>query len=114
MDHPIVSKRYLESAKLEKVQMCPGLVRQTLTFGKDVMLCLFTWEKGAVLPEHSHPNEQAGYVLSGAVEFVISGEKYILRSGSSYIVRTNEVHSGVALEPSQVLDSFSPVRDEYK
>jgi quercetin dioxygenase-like cupin family protein len=103
----------LEAKNVEKVEMFPGFWRQTLVTGNDLMLCLFTWKKGASLPSHSHVHEQAGYVISGKVSLVIDGQEYITETGCSYFVHSNQVHSATALEDSLVIDSFTPIREEY-
>ncbi|WP_396274991.1 cupin domain-containing protein [Granulicella aggregans] len=76
-------------------------------------MVLFTWGKGAVLPEHSHPHVQAGFVVSGAVELTVEGTEYTTRSGCSYLIHANERHSARALEDSVVLDAFTPSRQDY-
>ena len=103
----------LRAGKANRIEMCPGLTRETLTYGDGVMLCLFRFAKGAVLPKHHHAHEQAGYVIQGAIEFTIGESTFVMRAGDSYIARTNQPHCGFALEASVVLDAFSPVREDY-
>jgi quercetin dioxygenase-like cupin family protein len=103
----------LRADDVPKVEMFPGFWRQTLVYGHDVMLCLFTLRAGAKLPGHNHVHEQVGYVIAGAVELTVEGVSTITRSGCSYYVPSWKVHSAHALEDSVVLDAFSPPRDEY-
>ena len=98
---------------VEPVPMCDGITRRTLSTGQTLMLCLFEWEAGAILPEHSHHHEQAGYVISGKVEFMVGGQTILLGPGESYVIPSNVVHSGRSFEPTRVLDAFSPIREEY-
>jgi quercetin dioxygenase-like cupin family protein len=98
---------------VEPISMCKGITRRTLSTGHTLMLCLFEWETGAILPEHSHPHEQAGYVISGKVEFTIGGQTILFGPGESYVIPSNVVHSGKSYEPTRVLDAFSPIREEY-
>lgn len=107
------SNTTIESETVPTEEMFPGFSRQTLVHNEDLMLCLFTWRKGATLSEHSHPHRQAGFVISGAVELTVSGQRYITRKGCSYIIQANEPHSAIALEDSVVIDAFTPCRDEY-
>lgn len=53
------------------VQMLPGLIRRTLVSGKALMICRFDLESGVQIPEHSHPHDQAGYVVSGDRKSVV-------------------------------------------
>lgn len=100
-------------ANVEPVAMCNGITRRTLSTGHKLMLCLFEWDTGAILPEHSHPHEQLGYVISGKVEFTIGGKTIVLGPGESYVIPSNVAHSGRSYEPAKVLDAFSPIREEY-
>jgi quercetin dioxygenase-like cupin family protein len=107
------SDTVVESSKVPKDEMFPGFWRQTLVHNDDLMLCLFTWRKGAALPTHSHPHRQAGYVIAGSVELIVSGKTYVTNTGCSYIIHSNEPHSARALEDSTVVDAFTPCREEY-
>ncbi|HLG55487.1 MAG TPA: cupin domain-containing protein [Vicinamibacterales bacterium] len=109
----IESTHIIQAPDAEKVEMFPGFWRQTLVHNEKLMLCLFTWRAGANLPAHSHPHDQAGYVISGAVELTVGNETVVTRAGCSYIVHSWEVHSARALEDSLVIDAFSPARTEY-
>ena len=67
------------------------------------------------VPEHSHPNEQVGLILSGDLEFTIGGETRTLKPGEMFRIPGGVPHSVVALDqPVRVLDIFHPVRDEYR
>ena len=95
------------------VEMFPGVVRRTLNSGERATLIEVTLEEGAVVPDHTHPHEQIGYVVSGRVRFEIAGEAQDLRAGDSYLVPSEAPHLVTALEPSVCIDVFSPVREEY-
>ena len=67
----------------------------------------------AVVPEHSHVNEQVATVERGALRFVIAGRELVLRAGQSVAIPSNVPHSVVALEDTTVVDVFSPRRDDW-
>lgn len=71
-------------------------------------------EKGAILPEHSHPEEQISLVTSGELELTINGETRIVTPGKIAVIPPNVVHSGKALTYCEATDIFSPVREDYK
>lgn len=104
----------LESSDVPKEEMFPGFFRQTLVYGKELMLCLFTLKKGTNLPPHSHYHEQAGFVISGKVELWVEGEKYITGPGCSYFIPSGYSHTANAIEDALVVDAFSPPREEYR
>ncbi|MHA1797120.1 MAG: cupin domain-containing protein [Candidatus Helarchaeota archaeon] len=97
----------------EEIKMLDGIYRITMANGKNLMLVHFRLEKGAVLPKHSHPHVQAGYVVRGKLEFWEGDTSYILEEGDSYICAANVPHGAKVLEHSIVIDSFVPRRDDY-
>jgi len=97
----------------QEVQMARGLTRRTLVSGDAMMICRFDLESGVQIPEHSHPHDQAGYVVSGRVIITVNGNTLELGPGDSYCAPSGVLHSARALEASVVVDTFSPPRDDY-
>ena len=93
-----------------------GVVRKTLAYSEDVMLCHFHLKKGAHIPLHSHRAVQIGYVISGSVTFLCEdpSREIVLQAGESYVFDSHERHGAVALKDSEVIDVFSPAREDYK
>ncbi len=96
------------------VEMLPGLIRRTLAWGANAMICEFTAEEGVFIPMHSHHHEQVGYVLDGRVEFTVRKEIFVANSGDSYALPGGVEHSARFLAPSVLIEVFSPVREEYQ
>ena len=96
------------------VEMFPGIVRRTLTDGDRLMLIEVTLAEGAVVPMHSHPHEQTGYLISGRFLFELGDEKREVGPGDCWLVPADVRHQVTALEPSLALDIFSPPREDYR
>ena len=96
------------------VEMLPGVIRRTLSTSEGLMLIEVALEKGAVVPSHSHPHEQIGYLVSGRVLFELGDERRELAAGDSWLVPPNVPHQVTALERSLAIDVFSPPREEYR
>ena len=62
--------------------------------GHELMMNMVTIEPDGVVPEHSHSNEQAGYVVRGTLILTIDGETRHLRPGDCYLAPANVLHSG--------------------
>ena len=60
---------YLRWSEARPVEMAPGLTRRTLGVGEKVLMAEFRVLAGTVVHVHSHPYEQAGYVVSGQMAF---------------------------------------------
>jgi quercetin dioxygenase-like cupin family protein len=98
---------------MEPARPAPGVTRRA-AYLEHVMLTFFEFEAGAVVPHHSHPHEQITYVIAGALQFTLDGETRVLRAGEGACVPANAPHSAVALEPTRVLDGWSPIREDYR
>jgi quercetin dioxygenase-like cupin family protein len=90
-----------------------GITYKTLTFGERTSLSEFSLEKGSVIPKHSHPHEQTGYVISGRMIFTIADERYEAEPGDSWNIPGNVEHDVEVLEDTVVLEVFSPPREDY-
>ena len=71
-------------------------------------------KKGSVVPEHHHPHEQITFILDGQLDMLIDGELHSLKNGMYHIIHSNVPHSAVAITDVVAIDTFSPVREEYK
>jgi quercetin dioxygenase-like cupin family protein len=93
--------------------MIPGLIRRTLVSTDNLMICRFDLDEGVEIPNHSHPHDQAGYVVSGKIRITVNGKSCELGAGDSYSAPPNILHSARALTASVVVDTFYPPRDDY-
>lgn len=71
-------------------------------------------EKGAIMPSHSHIHEQTTHVLSGQLEMTVNAKAEILETGDIIVIPSNALHSALALTNCEVIDTFCPVREDYK
>jgi len=110
----MVDGYFIKTENSEQVRMNEGVVRRTLGTTDEAMLCEFSLSTGAVVPEHSHMNDQVGYVVSGKLELRVGDETQILGPGESYAVPGGVVHSAVAKEDCVLIDVFSPPRNDYR
>ncbi len=94
-------------------RLFPGVEIRAIA-GEGLMLSLVTFEPGAAVPEHSHPHEQMGMMISGQAEFTVGGITRVLGPGDLWRIPGNVPHRVVALDgPAVALDVFHPVRDDY-
>ncbi|NWF53420.1 MAG: cupin domain-containing protein [Syntrophaceae bacterium] len=69
-----------------------------------------------IVPLHSHPHEQMGIVLEGKVGLTIGSETREIKKGDMFLVPPDTPH-GLAFtfdQPAEILDIFSPPREEFK
>src|ERR1041384_8074484 len=70
-------------------------------------------KKGGVVPEHKHVHEQVAHVERGALKFIVAGHDQVLRAGQSLVLPSMVPHAVEALEDTDVLDTFTPVRQDW-
>jgi quercetin dioxygenase-like cupin family protein len=110
-----MSKRIEITASQDAAMSTPetGLRRQVMSFTGDMMLVRHRMEKGWVGARHSHPHEQMVYVVSGRIVLEHPGGRVEAATGDSFIVPGGVEHQAWALEDSEVLDIFTPFREDY-
>jgi len=91
----------------------PGLERRVLAANEKLMLVEHRMKKGWVGTAHAHPHEQIVYVVSGRLRIHAGGQTFDIGKGDSFVVRGGIEHQACALEESQVLDVFTPRRNDY-
>jgi len=90
-----------------------GIQRKTLAYGEKTLMAEFLLKKGSALPRHAHPHEQTGYLVKGHIRLSIGTEEYEARPGDSWSIPGGVEHGAESLEDSQVIEVFSPVREDY-
>ncbi len=90
-----------------------GIKMKVLSYGKNLMMTIVEFEKGANAPVHSHPHEQISYILEGKFIYRISGEEKVMKRGDSVYVPSNAKHNVTALEKGTILDVFTPIRRDF-
>jgi quercetin dioxygenase-like cupin family protein len=101
-------------ADAHAVEMFPGVVRRTLANGERLLVAEFTYEAGSSAPLHSHPHEQATYIISGEQHITIGEEHFTVRPGDSYLVPPNARHGQQAVTRTITVDCWYPPREDYK
>lgn len=90
-----------------------GVTIKTLVYGDKSLLSEFHLKKGSRLPLHAHPNEQTGYMITGHIKLSIGGKIFEVKPGDSWSIPGGMEHGAEILEDSQIVEIFSPVRDDY-
>ena len=100
---------------VRREEMNELLDRRVIT-GERVMVAQVYLKKGAVVPRHSHHNEQVTYILEGALHFWIGddeSQEIVVRPGEVLHIPSNVPHKALALEDTLDVDVFSPPRQDW-
>ncbi|MDD2898456.1 MAG: cupin domain-containing protein [Desulfuromonadaceae bacterium] len=94
-------------------QVVDGIRQKTLVHGDKTLMVEFRLQKGALLPLHSHPHEQTGYLIKGHIRLTIGSDIHDVEPGDSWCIPGNAKHSAEIMVDSIAVEVFSPVREEY-
>jgi len=101
-----------QNEQVQWEQAEPGVQRRIFEPGEKVMMMEVRFEQGAEGYLHQHSHEQISYCLTGSFEYTIDGVTHILKAGETIVVPGDAVHGVKALEPSSLLDAFTPLRED--
>ena len=100
---------------MEKERVTDMLSRRLIT-GDRMMLAHVYLKKGAIVPQHSHENEQITYILEGGLRFWIGPDESQVNdvlAGEVLHIPSNVPHKAEALEDTLDVDVFSPPRQDW-
>ena len=89
-------------------------IRRKVIHSANMTVARISLSKGAVVPTHSHANEQISTIVSGALRFVLDGAEVVVRAGEMLEIPPGVPHSAEALEDSVAIDIFAPVREDWR
>jgi quercetin dioxygenase-like cupin family protein len=95
------------------IDVVPGIQRKTLVHGPKTLMSQFRLSQGASLPDHAHPYEQTGMLISGRIRLFIDQECFEVQPGDSWCIPGDVSHRAEILEASVAVEVFSPAREDY-
>ena len=105
-----MGKHNWESIELER--MTAGISRRVIHSERQTTARIYM-QKDAVVPRHSHDNEQMSHLLEGRLRFEFDDESIEAVPGDVIEIVSDRPHRVVALEDSVAMDVFTPVREDW-
>lgn len=106
------TKKLVKKADAVKRQFL-GVDFEVLSIGQVSMVTKMLYKSTDNVPLHKHPNEQSGYVISGKYRLLFDNIDYILIAGDSYSIPANVEHTLQIIEAGEIIDVFTPIREDY-
>ena len=104
---------FVDASSVEWTSIGPGIERQILSHGPDLMLVRIRFESGAIGSVHHHPHRQATYVAAGRFEVSVGDSTQVLREGDTFFAAAEVPHGVKALERGMLIDCFTPARTDF-
>lgn len=90
-----------------------GIMQKTLVYGERTLMTEFLLTKNSILPEHSHPYEQTGYLVKGHILLKVGDAQQDTHPGDSWCIPADVPHGAQIIEDSVAIEIFSPPREDY-
>ncbi|AZD86810.1 hypothetical protein C4K14_3988 [Pseudomonas chlororaphis subsp. aureofaciens] len=91
-----------------------GSARARFIHTEHCTLAFWNLEKGAVIPLHRHHHEACPIVMKGKLQLLLDGVPHVLTEGQCAVVESDVAHEAIALEACEILEIYSPVREDYQ
>ena len=107
------SKQFLVDQEVSVTDLGGGVSRQILGYNDQIMMVKVFFDKGSVGALHTHPHTQTTYCATGAFEFTIGDKKRVIKEGDATYIAPGILHGALCLEAGVLIDTFSPVREDF-
>jgi quercetin dioxygenase-like cupin family protein len=100
---------------MPKEELKPDLRRRLISTDR-MMLAHVYLEKGCIVPQHAHENEQLTYILEGVLRFWLGedeSEVVDVAAGEVLRIPSEVPHKAEALETTLDVDIFVPPRQDW-
>jgi len=107
--------RHFNWENMPREDLSKDISRRLIT-GENMMIAHVYLDRGAIVPKHSHHNEQITYVLEGALKFLLGEDQeteIVVAAGEVLTIPPNLPHSAIALEDTLDVDVFNPPREDW-
>ena len=101
--------------EIQKEQLNPQLARKLISTER-MMLAQVFLDRGCIVPQHSHENEQLTYILEGKLRFWLGeDESEVVDVGAGEVLHLPSwlPHKAEALEDTLDVDIFCPPRQDW-
>ena len=88
-------------------------IERRVLAGEQGMIVWWKMKAGAHAAAHQHRHEQIVWMIAGKMDFRIGSDSRSMAAGDVAVVPSNVEHEGVFPEDAEVVDIFSPRREDF-
>lgn len=104
---------FIDLNKIEEKETFPGF-KGRFFHSKSMTIAHWNIKAGASVPAHTHIHEQTVNVISGQLELTVDGNAKVLGPGQGAVLPSMVPHAAKAVTDCYVIDTFSPIREDYQ
>ena len=104
---------FVDDESLPWETVAEGVKRKIMTYDAHLMMVKVAFDAGGIGAVHQHVHTQMSYVASGTFSITIADETRIVRAGDAYYIPPNVWHGAVCEEAGMLVDSFTPMREDF-
>ena len=110
---PFVSPLEKTSWNSIQVEKLSDTLSRQMISGDNATVAQILLKRGAIVPRHSHANEQYSWIISGKLKFIFDDREIVVGAGEFLVIPGNVPHSAVAEEDTVDVDFFAPRREDW-
>lgn len=104
---------HIRASELEWQHMEEGTRRIILGYEPQMLMMRNYFDQGVASKLHSHPHVQSSYIVSGLFEITIGTDTQQLGPGDGFLIPSGADHAARCLEPGEIIEVFTPVREDF-
>jgi len=103
----------VELNSIEEKEIVPGFFAR-FVHSENMTIAYWNIKAGSSLPAHSHSHEQISSIIKGEFELTVDGTPHLLKANNVFVIPSGIPHSGKAITGCKIIDTFYPVREDYR
>jgi quercetin dioxygenase-like cupin family protein len=97
----------------DEKEIVPGYFAR-FVHAENMTIAYWNIKAGSSLSAHSHPHEQISSIIKGEFELTVDGTPHLLKANNVFVIPSGIPHSGKAITDCKIIDTFYPVREDYR
>ena len=97
----------------DEKEIVPGYFAR-FVHSENMTIAYWNIKAGSSLSAHSHPHEQISSIIKGEFELTVDGTRHLLKPNNVFVIPSGIPHSGKAITDCKIIDTFYPVREDYR
>jgi quercetin dioxygenase-like cupin family protein len=103
----------IELTNIDEKEILPGFFVR-FVHSENMTIAYWNIKTGSSLPTHSHHHEQIASIIEGEFELTVESTPHLLKADNVFVIPSGIPHSGKAITDCKIIDTFYPVREDYR